>query len=90
MRRSSCALTPNTSVGLTISAPAQITPLQAIVDTRIDGVPQLVAAPVQLVVSSDGTATGLLALPTPGTTGTWQVDVSVAGYTAPSIVTQIQ
>jgi hypothetical protein len=85
-----CALHPGDAVGLTITAPALITPLQALVDTRIDGVPVLVAAPVSLHVNSDGTATGLLALTAPATTGTWQIDASVAGYAASALLTQVQ
>ena len=84
------ACAASSMVGLTIKAPALISPLQAIVDVRFEGVPQIVAAPVELVVSADGTATGLLAIPAPSTTGTWQIDASVAGYAAPSIITQIQ
>ncbi|HUS27241.1 MAG TPA: hypothetical protein VMZ53_01995 [Kofleriaceae bacterium] len=76
--------------GLTIIAPAQIRPLQARVDTLIDGVPQVIAAPVELVQNADGTAQGLLALRSPSTTGEWQINVTVAGYQAPAIVTTIQ
>lgn len=85
----SCALHAGDAVGLTITAPAQITPLQALVDTHLAGVPQLVAAPVLLVPHADGTATGSLALTAPAT-GSWQIDASVAGYDAPAIVTAVQ
>ena len=86
----SCMLAANSSVGFAVTAPAQIDPLQALVTTRFAGVPQIVAAPVTLVVNADGTATGLLALPTPTSAGTWQVDASVAGYATDTIITQIQ
>jgi hypothetical protein len=86
----SCALAPDDPVGLEITAPEAIRPLEALVTTRLDGVPQLVAAPVALVPQAAGSSLGLLGLRAPATTGTWQVDVSVAGYSAPSIVTTIQ
>ena len=85
----SCSLAPGDAVGLTITAPAGIAPLQAIIDTTLDGVPQLVAAPVTLVPAAGGTATGALALHAPAA-GSWQIDASVAGYAAPAIVTAIQ
>lgn len=86
-----CAtLSANDPVGLQIVAPAGIRPLSAIVDTKIDGVPQLIAVPVELIQRADGTATGTLALQAPATTGTWQIDVTVAGYAAPSIVQTVQ
>ena len=85
-----CALVHNTgSVGLTIGAPGLIRPLQALVNTSLNGVPQLVAAPVTLNVDAAGHANGLLAVPIPNTAGSWQVEVSVAGYSAPAIVTTI-
>ena len=87
---SSCALHPNDSVGLTITAPALIQPLQALVTTRIDGVPQLVDAPITLHVNADGTSTGLVTLQAPATAGTWQIDASVAGYAAPALLTPVQ
>jgi hypothetical protein len=87
---STCALHTNDPVGLTITAPALITPLQALVDTRIDGVPQLVASPVTLHANADGTATGLVTIPAPATAGTWQIDATVAGYAAPALLTTIQ
>jgi hypothetical protein len=87
---STCALHTGDSVGLTITAPAQITPLQAFVDTSINGVPQLVAAPVTLRANADGTATGILTLHAPATTGQWQIDASVAGYPADALLTTIQ
>jgi hypothetical protein len=85
-----CALHTNDSVGLIITAPALITPLQALVDTSIAGVPQLVAAPVTLHANADGTATGILTLQAPATSGQWQIDASVAGYSADALLTTIQ
>jgi len=85
-----CNLARNDLVGLEIIAPAQIRPLEAVVETRINGVPQLVATTVALVPRADGTAVGLLALRAPATAGTWQIVASVAGYPAPAIVTSVQ
>jgi hypothetical protein len=85
-----CNLHTGDQVGLDIVAPAGIRPLQALVDTRIEGVPQVVSAPVTLVQRSDGTAGGALALTAPATSGAWQIEVSVAGYPAPAIVTSVQ
>lgn len=84
----SCALVRGQAVGLAVTAPAQIRPLQALVTTALDGVPQLVAAPLAIVPSGDS-AVGQLALVAPGP-GTWQIDVSVAGYRAPAIVTTVR
>jgi hypothetical protein len=86
----SCNLAPGDLVGLEITAPGEIRPLQALITTRFQGVPDVVTAPVDLVVNADGTATGLMSLPVPNAQGTWQVDTSVAGYGAPAIVTSIQ
>jgi hypothetical protein len=86
----SCVLHTNDSVGLIVTAPALITPLQAFVDTSIAGVPQLVAAPVTLHANADGTATGILTLQAPATTGQWQIDATVAGYSADALLTTIQ
>ncbi|MCX5748246.1 MAG: hypothetical protein NT062_37820 [Proteobacteria bacterium] len=81
-----CTVARGTSVGLTITAPAGIHPARALVTTRIGGVPQLVAAPVDLV---DGV--GLLTLIAPtNAIGAWQIDVTVAGYAAPSIDAYVQ
>src|ERR1041385_4555616 len=56
---SGCAtLGPDEPAGLTIIAPAQIRPLEARVDTLLDGVPQVIAAPVELVQRADGTSQG--------------------------------
>jgi hypothetical protein len=75
---------------LTIIAPAQIRPNEARVSTYLDGVPQVIVAPVELVQNANGTSQGLLALRTPNETGTWEIVVTVAGYGAPAIVTTIQ
>ena len=85
-----CNLSRGDSVGLEIVAPSAIRPLQALVDTRIDGVPQVVAAPVTLVQRADGTAVGSIALVAPATAGSWQIDATVAGYPAPALVTSVQ
>ena len=82
----SCAA--GSSTGLVIGAPNGITPLSARIDTSLDGVPQIVGATAPLVENANGTATGQLALTAPGA-GTWQIDVHVAGYAAPSIVTTV-
>jgi len=83
-----CGLAPGDPVGLTITAPAEITPLEAIIDTTLDGVPQLVAAPVALVPSSTN-AVGSLALTAPAR-GSWQITATVAGYASNAIVTSVQ
>jgi len=85
-----CNLSRGDAVGLEIVAPAAIRPLQALVYTRIDGVPQVVAAPVTLVQRVDGTAAGSIALTAPATAGAWQIDATIAGYPAPAIVTSVQ
>lgn len=87
---SSCALAPGDPVGLEILAPAQIRPLEALVTSRLDGVPQLVSARVPLEARADGFAVGLLGLVAPARAGTWQLDVTIAGYPAPSVMTQVQ
>ncbi len=84
----SCALTRGQAVGLQITAPAGIRATQALVTTRLDGVPQLVAEPVDLTQGTDA-AVGLVSLAAPTTPGTWTIDVSVAGYAAPAIVQSI-
>lgn len=76
-----CVLAPGDEVGLAITAPPGIHATQALVTTRLDGVPQLVGEPVAL-------DPGLVALGVPGH-GTWTIDVSVAGYRAPAIVQTI-
>ncbi len=86
---STCNLHPGNPVGLTITAPEGISPAQALVTTTLDGVPQLIAAPVALQTGAVGTSTGQLALVAPSA-GAWQIDVTVAGYPAPSIVTTVQ
>jgi hypothetical protein len=84
-----CNLKPGDPVGLTIIAPTQIDPPLATVDTALDGLPQLVAAPVALVPNTDTGAIGSLALTAPAA-GTWQIDASVAGYQATAIVVTVQ
>jgi hypothetical protein len=84
-----CALHAGDSVGLDIVTSAEIAPLEALVTTRLDGVPQLVDVKVPLVPRADGTAQALLGLTAPGA-GSWKVDVTVAGYAASSIVTTVQ
>ncbi len=84
-----CTLSPGDPVGLEIVTPAGIRPLEALVTTRLDGIPQLVDARVPLSTRADGTAHGLLGMNAPGP-GTWQIDVTVAGYEADSIVTTVQ
>lgn len=85
---STCSLVAGNPVGLEIDAPKGIAAAQALVTTRLNGVPQLVAEPVTLVPDPGGSATGLLALTVPGH-GTWTIDVTVAGYAAPAIVQSI-
>jgi hypothetical protein len=76
-----CSLAPGDQIGLSVVAPLAIHATQALVTTRLDGVPQLVGEPVAL-------DPGLLALTVPGH-GTWTIDVTVAGYSAPAIVQTI-
>ncbi len=85
----SCSLAAGDPVGLEIDAPALIRPLQANVDTSLDGTPQLVAAPVSLLPEASGLAVGMLALQAPAQPGTWQIVASVAGYPAQAIVTTV-
>jgi hypothetical protein len=85
----SCDLAAGDSVGLEIDAPALIRPPQAAVDTRINGTPALVGAAVALSPQATGLAVGTLALQAPSTPGTWQIDVSVAGYAAPAVITTV-
>lgn len=85
-----CALDSGDPVGLEILAPAQIRPLEALVTTRLDGNPQLVSVRVPLVQRADNMALGLLGLTAPAGTGSWQIDVTIAGYAAPTIVTTVQ
>jgi hypothetical protein len=87
---STCSLASGDPVGLEILAPSQIRPLEAFVTTRLDGSPQLVSVRVPLEQRADGTALGLLGLTTPAGSGSWQIDVTVAGYAAPTIVTAVQ
>lgn len=85
----SCTLASGDPVGLEIQAPGPIRPLEALVSTRLDGVPQLVSVRVALE-QRGGTALGLLGLTAPAGSGNWQISVSVAGYVAPTIVTTVQ
>jgi hypothetical protein len=87
---STCSLASGDPVGLEILAPSQIRPLEAFVTTRLDGNPQLVGVRVPLEQRADGTALGLLGLTAPAASGSWQIDVTVAGYTAPTVVTTVQ
>ena len=85
-----CSLASGDPIGLEILAPSQIRPLEALVTTRLDGNPQLVSVRVPLEQRADGTALGLLGLMAPAESGSWQIDVTVAGYAAPTIVTTVQ
>jgi hypothetical protein len=87
---STCALASGDPVGLEIIAPAGIRTLEAFVTTRMSGVPQLVSVRVPLEPRADGTALGLLGLDAPAGAGPWQIDVTVAGYPAPTLVTPVQ
>jgi hypothetical protein len=87
---SACNLSRGDPVGLEITTPAGIRPLEALVDTRIDGVPQLVGTRVTLEQRADGTAVGALALTAPTSAGVWEIEVSVAGYRAPLLMTSVQ
>ncbi len=84
-----CNLDDGDPVGLEIVTPAGIRPLEALVTTRLDGIPQLVDVRVPLQNRADGTAHGLIGLIAPGP-GAWQIDVTVAGYEASTIVTTVQ
>jgi hypothetical protein len=85
----SCSLAAGDAVGLEIDAPSLIRPLEALVDTSLDGTPQLVAAPIALLPQASGIAVGMLALHAPAQPGAWQITASVAGYAAPAIVTTV-
>jgi hypothetical protein len=76
-----CSLGPGDQVGLQITVPSGLHASQALVTTRLNGVPELAGEPVAL-------DPGLVALTVPGH-GTWTIDVSVAGYAAPAIVQSI-
>jgi hypothetical protein len=82
-----CSLAPAESVGLAIFAPVGVRADQALITTRLDGVPQLVGEPVQLIQDASGTS-GLVSLTVPSH-GTWTIDATVAGYSAPAIVQTI-
>lgn len=86
----SCDLASGDPVGLEILAPAQIRPLEALVTTRMNGVPQLIQVRVPLEQRADGFAVGLLGLTAPSGSGSWQIDATVAGYPAPTLVTPVQ
>ena len=85
----SCSIAAGDTVGLDIAAPALIRPLQALVTTRLGGVPQLVDATVALVAGADGNARGTLALVAPQA-GAWTIDVTIAGYSAPTLVETVR
>jgi len=84
-----CNLDDGDAVGLEIVTPANIRPLEALVTTRLAGIPQLVDTRVSLQNRADGTTFGTIGLVAPGP-GAWQIDVTVAGYSASTIVTQVQ
>jgi hypothetical protein len=84
-----CSLSSGDTVGLEIITPGPIRPLEAFVTTRFNGSPQLVSVRVPLEQRADGTALGLLGLTAPAGNGSWQIDVTVAGYAAPSLVTNV-
>ena len=84
-----CNLDDGDPVGLEIVTPANIRPQEALVTTRLSGIPQIVDARVALQNRADGTAFGTTGLIAPGP-GQWQIDVTVAGYSASTIVTQVQ
>jgi hypothetical protein len=84
-----CSLAAGDAVGLQIDAPALIRPLQARIDTTVDGTPELIGAPVELAPQANGTAVGTIALHAPAQPGTWQIVATVAGYDAPAIVTTV-
>jgi hypothetical protein len=82
-----CSLSPGDSVGLAIFAPKGVRADQALVTTRVDGVPQLVAEPVALIEDS-ASSSALVSLTVPSQC-TWTIDATVAGYSAPAIVQTI-
>lgn len=82
----SCTVAPGIEVGLAIAAPAGIQATAARVTTRLDGVPQLVDQPVAL--EADGT--GVATLVAPSRAGSWQIDVSVAGFSAATLTALVQ
>jgi len=85
-----CGLSDGNPVGLEIVTAAGIRPLEALVTTRLNGIPSLVDVKVPLTKLADGTAHGTLGMIAPGPSGTWQIDVTIAGYSADTIVTQVQ
>jgi hypothetical protein len=87
----SCTIAPGTQVGLTIVAPRDIRPHQAMVFTAIDGVPIVTGSALDLTDdNATGTARGVTTLVAPSTTGTWTVDVSIAGYRANTLIATVQ
>ncbi len=85
-----CVVTHGSTIGLTVTAPGAIRPAQAVLDTKLDGVPQVTGQSVALVTGADNLATGNVAIPVPNTPGTWQIEVSVAGYSAMLPVATVQ
>ena len=83
-----CDLAAGDPVGIEVDAPAEIHPLQALVTTRLDGAPQIIATPVALIPTANGRAVGTLAVTAPQP-GTWQIDATVAGYPTPAFVTTV-
>jgi hypothetical protein len=87
---SPCTIAKGGQVGLSITAPAGIHPAQALVTTRLGGVPQLIAVPIELHTSG-AVATGLVTLTAPtNAIGSYEIDVSVAGFAAPTIEANVQ
>lgn len=85
-----CTVAHGSTIGLTVTAPGPIRPLEAVLDTTLDGVPQVVGQSLALVTGADNLATGAVAIPVPNTPGTWQIEVSVAGYSAMLPVATVQ
>ena len=85
-----CTVIRGGQVGLAITAPGAIHPARALVTTKLGGVPQLIAAPIDLEVAG-GVASGLVTLTAPtNAVGTWEIAVTVAGFAAPTIEATVQ
>jgi hypothetical protein len=89
---SSCTLTPGETVGVTISAPEGISPQEALYTTLLDGSPIVLSAQLTLgnIDIQAGTVSTIQSLTAPTQSGTWQIDVSVAGYRSNTLTAQIQ